>query len=417
MRRRLITSNPINPFREGQVVKQTYPIREYGYFVAEKDVPDDANRPDSDGLSIPSSDVEKPNLDRVKLPSRTFCQLEKFITSNRSKSMDAAEMMKIDSRKDVGKIITAQNYVGVITLKDGTNFEILPKIVTGVKDDHHDMTERTKGLLVNMLRTLRVFSGKTLQSSHVDIKRMNIFEIFINMFINEMIQIVKRGLKCDYDTITENEKFLKGKLLFSQHIKHNYCHKERFFIQYDVYNLNRPEHRIMKTTLLKLYSLTSSSQNKRDLNRLLEEFRSVEPSADYKRDFVMFVPDRRLKDYERALSWCRIFLLGKSFTPFSGDEGASAVLFDMNALFERYVAYHLNKILPKDEFSLSVQDTSYHLFEEPEKTFLMKPDIVVRHRTGKAVYIMDTKWKILDKEKPNNGIKRDDMNQMFAYHL
>ena len=54
-------------------------------------------------------------------------------------------------------------------------------------------------------------------------------------------------------------------------------------------------------------------------------------------------------------------------------------------------------------------------FNEPGKKFLMKPDIVVKRKSDKAVFVLDTKWKLLDAGKANYGISQADMYQMYAY--
>jgi 5-methylcytosine-specific restriction enzyme subunit McrC len=125
--------------------------------------------------------------------------LEEFILSNQGSDADALELMGLSARKGVGKIITAKNYVGIITMKDGTTIEILPKIYS--ETDHDESGVRTKKLLIDMLKTLRDIPYKTLQTSNVNIEKMNIFEIFIRMFIDEMFFIVKRGLKHSYETV------------------------------------------------------------------------------------------------------------------------------------------------------------------------------------------------------------------------
>ena len=62
------------------------------------------------------------------LPEGTFDALEDFVLSNNNRDTDALDIMGISVKKGIGKIITAKNYVGVITMKDGTTIEILPKI-------------------------------------------------------------------------------------------------------------------------------------------------------------------------------------------------------------------------------------------------------------------------------------------------
>ena len=368
-------------------MRKTYQIAEYGSFVRDKEV-----------------------LGSISLPPDTFDALENFVLSNSSDDADALELMGISARKGVGKIITAKNYVGVVTMDDGTTIEILPKIFS-----HETITEgKVKKLLVDMLKTLRNAPFKSLQSTNVNIDKLNIFEIFIRMFVDEVFYIVKRGLKCDYETIQSNESVFKGKMVFAGQIKHNYAHKERSFVEYDEFNTNRAENKILKSTLSYLYKSTTSSKNKSDIKTLLNAFSDVDESKDYQADFSKIFPDRKTADYQTALLWSKVFLMGKSFTSFSGSEVAFALLFPMETLFESYIAAQLKKMLGHSGYTLSAQDKTYHLFDEPRK-FLMKPDIVIKNKALGQVFVMDTKWKVLSNAKANYGISQADMYQMYAY--
>ena len=366
---------------------RTYQITEYGSFVRGKKA-----------------------LGSISLPPNTFDALENFVLSNRTENTEALEIMNISARKDVGKTITAKNYVGLITMYDGTTIEILPKVFS-----HETVTEyNVKKLLINMLKTLRSAPFKTLQSANVNIEKLNIFEIFIRMFVDEVFCIVKRGLKCSYETIQSNENIFKGKIVFTNQIKHNYAHKERSYIEYDEFNTNRSENKILKSTLNYLYKNTTSFKNKSDIKTLLNAFSNVDESKNYQSDFSKITPDRKTADYRTALLWSKVFLMGKSFTSFSGSEVAFALLFPMETLFESYIAVHLKKALNHSNYTLSAQDKTYHLFDSPKK-FLMKPDIVIKNNKSDKIFIMDTKWKILSDTKANYGISQADMYQMYAY--
>lgn len=366
----------------------TYTITEYGSLVAGCDIKDCKG-----------------------IPERVFNALENFILSNRNKETDALELLGIYARKGIGKVITAKNYVGIIAMKDGTTIEILPKIYSREAGDD----VRAKKLLIDMLKTLHNSPCKNLQSSNVNIAKMNIFDIFIRMFINEVFFIAKRRLRRGYETVSENSGVFKGKLIFSEHIKRNFAHKERSFVEYDMFSSNRAENKVIKVALLYLYRRASSVKNKTDIKTLLGFFNDVEPSEDYKTDFKGIIDDRNMKDYKQALAWSRIFLDGKSFTSFSGSEVSLALLFPMEALFESYITKLLKKELNGKEFSVSAQDKTHYLFDEPVRKFLIKPDIAVRRKSDNEVFIFDTKWKLLSDNKPNLGIAQPDMYQMYAY--
>ena len=371
-------------------MKNIYTIKEYGSFCAKQGIP---------GYQY--------------LPEPIFSRLEEFILSNQGSDADILELMGLSARKGVGKIITAKNYVGIITMKDGTTIEILPKIYS--ETDHDESGIRTKKLLIDMLKTLRDIPYKTLQTSNVNIEKMNIFEIFIRMFIDEMFFIVKRGLKRNYETVEENANFFKGKMKFSQQVRYNLAHKERNYVEYDAFTANRPENRLLKATLQYLYKHSLSPKNRNDIKILLGSFGEIEASVDYKTDFSKYIPDRNMKDYTTALMWSRVFLMGKSFTSFAGSEVAVALLFPMETVFESYIATLIKKELVPKGYAIAVQDRKFHLFDEPDKKFLLKPDIVITRKSDGAQFIIDTKWKILSESKANYGISQADMYQMYAY--
>ena len=90
-------------------------------------------------------------------------------------------------------------------------------------------------------------------------------------------------------------------------------------------------------------------------------------------------------------------------------------MFPMETLFESYVAANLKRIINPMEYSVSAQDRGYYLFDTPKK-FSLRPDIVIRRQSDDAVFVMDTKWKLLtDAPQSNYGISQSDMYQMYAY--
>jgi 5-methylcytosine-specific restriction enzyme subunit McrC len=77
------------------------------------------------------------------IKKETFDSLEKFVLENEK----TAQYLKITTKKGFGKVLQAQNYVGVIQTKDGTTIEILPKIKNAT-------IEKSKDILIKMLKTL-----------------------------------------------------------------------------------------------------------------------------------------------------------------------------------------------------------------------------------------------------------------------
>jgi len=348
----------------------------------------------------------------ISLSENTFDQLERFILANRSdRDTEVLDLMSIGSRRGIGKIISAKNYVGLITMNDGTEIEILPKIYSV----HSDNQNEIKKVFLEMLKTLRDVPYKTFNVSHLKVDKMNVFEVFIRMFIEEAFILAKRGLKSAYVSCSENEKFCKGKLIFSKHITNNHCHRERFYVEYDIFSTNRPENRLIKSTIAFLQHKTASARNKKDLSLLNMWFDGIDCSANYENDFSQYIKNRNISEYDKIMKWCRLFLFNRSFTSFAGSEVAYALLFPMEIVFESYVAARLKKRLDMNRYSIKTQDKQFHLFDQPAKKFSLRPDIVIKDKSNGTVTVMDTKWKQLATDRHNYGISQADMYQMYAY--
>lgn len=342
------------------------------------------------------------------LNQKTFEELESFILAfSEHEQAEAMDFLKISVRRHVGKVIQARNYVGLIQMKNGFQIQILPKVSSSEVED-------TKKTFLQMLRSMKDFPSKVFNEAHLKIDKMNLYEIFINMYIQEVRNLMKKGLRSVYLPVQDNLNYYKGKLNVGEHIKRNLIHKERFYVGYDEFDINRPENRLIKSTLLKLQKLSSSTANLKEIRQLLLHFEMVKSSSNYTRDFSLVVIDRNTKDYETLMRWSKVFLLNQSFTTFSGNTTARALLFPMEKVFEAYVAKHLKQALADLPWEVSTQDRGYYLFDQPKK-FALRPDIVVT-RDDQSAIVLDTKWKsLINQPRKNYGISQADMYQMYAY--
>ena len=333
------------------------------------------------------------------IDKKDFFDIENFILKN---SDENAPFLRIASGVG-GKFIQARNYVGVLQTKSGLTIEILPKIADKTN------AERSKAVFIKMLRTLKNFPFKSSNLASLKIQNLPLLEIFISMFLCELEALVKKGIKSDYVALEENLNFLKGKLNINEQIKRNSIHKERFYVGYSEFLSDIKINRIIKTTLKFLYKKSNSSKNQQKIREILFIFDEVSTCEDYKNFFTNYALNRQVRHYEQTLLWCKIFLLGDTFTPHKGDDLAFALLFDMNALFESYVGNFIKKKLP----GTILQHQEKYLIEKPRE-FRLKPDIFLE---GK--FIADTKWKIIRQDnnegEKKNKISQADLYQLYAY--
>ena len=318
------------------------------------------------------------------------------------------EFLKL-GRDKKGDFLQAQNYVGIIQAKNGDSLEILPKIHDNDNSNNEEAVENSKKILLTMLKTLKSHPFKNINIANLKSLNLPLLEIFISMFLDEVSKLIKIGIKSDYVELEDDLKFLKGKLNINEQIKRNSVHKELFYVEYSEFLNDIKINQIIKTTLKFLYKKSNSSKNQQKIRELLFIFDEVSMCNNYKNFFTNYTINRQVKHYEQTLLWCKIFLLGNSFTPHKGDDLAFALLFDMNALFESYVGNFIKKKLP----DTILQHQEKYLIEKPRK-FRLKLDIFLE---GK--FIADTKWKIIrqdiNESEKKYKISQADLYQLYAY--
>ena len=344
--------------------------------------------------------------------------------------------------------LRARNYVGLIQTKSGFCLEILPKTFRTASENEgfeirnctcthplapsaregeslsNDDTKpkkcqvcKAKDLLLKMLKTLKNSPFKQSHISNLKTQNAHLLEIFVIMFLNELETLIKKGLKSDYIECEQNRTFLKGKLLFTQNLKHNFAHKERFFTASDEFIADIAPNRLIVSTILLLSKCNFSAKTSGRILQSRFVFDKISPSQNYDKDFAKCVNLRHFKAYELILLWCKIFLKKQTFTAYQGSQNAFALLFDMNELFESFVAWHLKRYVAQKGYKCQIktQESSKYLLEVGgEPKFQIKPNIVCR-KDSAVIFIADTKWKILDFNRNDYGIAQSDLYQVFAY--
>ena len=264
-----------------------------------------------------------------------------------------------------------------------------------------------------MLKSVKDYQdiGKIFNEAYLEEKKLPLLEIFISMFLSELESLIKKGIKSDYLSVSQNSKFFKGKILISQNIKKNLIRKDRFYISYDEYNVNRPENRLIVSTLNLLLRLSTSWPNKKKIMKLLKYFDGIKASKFIKQDLNSVKIDRTTMHYSRVMELAELFLLGKGFTNFSGRNKVISILFPMEKLFESFIYLKLKEHLQGG--TIDAQVTEKYIFEEP-KRFNLRPDI--RIFLNNKSFILDTKWKKLNNSLAGNfGVDGNDMSKMYTY--
>jgi 5-methylcytosine-specific restriction enzyme subunit McrC len=339
--------------------------------------------------------------------SRTFDYFEQLCLKQ---SQEAPAFLRLCSHQGK-RAIQVQHYVGVMQSPFGESIEVLPK-VTRAAGDNTDDIQASRNALLNMLKTLKGFRHLQTNQAKIDKSGLPLFEVFISQFMASVNQLIKRGLRSDYVTQQGNLRFLKGKLLPAQQLRHNLVNKHQFYQEYDDYQLDRPANRLIHSALKKVVGYSKLNSNQRLGRELIFAFNEVPLSSQVKQDFAAVKLSRGMHYYNTPLAWAKLILSG--FTPLAmqGNVDAVSLLFPMHDVFESYVADVLGRHIPPD-FGLKTQASDEYLINHNGASLIqLKPDLLVyEHKFKTNKWVMDTKWKLFKNGRPD----KNDVYQMLAY--
>lgn len=311
----------------------------------------------------------------------------------------------------------ARHWVGVMQCGD-LCVEILPKAGEQATSQRHN--------LLVMLEVAGHAPQRKREQASQSLSNANLLEVFITRFATELLDLLGRGPQQGYVGREENCKVLKGKLLFSEHIKHNCARQDRFFVRHDEMSSDHLLNQILATTCESLLALVRGSALRKTLMRCLDYLEGVRPLALRTDHFDRLILTRQTAHWAPAISFCRLVHQGMAPDMRAGQRKDITLLFDMNALFEGFVTAlfgHLLNAQPEAGYQCVVQgkgQRKYLLHERLDATSTrshlhLKPDIMLVH-PHKPPLLIDTKWKRLRKEgSTRQHVAREDLYQMFGY--
>lgn len=290
------------------------------------------------------------------------------------------------------------SYVGVIQIS-GLTIEILPKA------DNSNNTDLWQNVLLHMLKVCKQIQVDTVSETQLKKRYNSILEAYFELYLQELEQLVKKGLIKQYKRQQSNQLALKGKMLFSKNIQKNIVHKERFYCEHQVYNKDHLIHQILRQGLQVLDGL--NTYNLKDkIKRLQFDFEGVKQTKITAIHFKKIKFNRKSQPYAKALDIAKMLILNYSPNINSGNDNMLTLLFDMNKLWEEYIFRILYKHKPQG-YRVSYQNSD--TFWEHKK---IRPDIVITNLEDEN-FVIDTKWKIVESNNPSDN----DLKQMFVYNL
>jgi len=314
-------------------------------------------------------------------------------------------------------------WVGVVQVP-GVQIEILPKIdaLAGAeaKPDSEEAQYEARRNLLYMLSVSGDVPVRSRDVARLAVRQAPLTETLAALFANRLRQELLRGPERAYQEHEANLRSFKGKLLVAQQVLHNAAHRERFYCRYDEFSDDTLMNRIFRAACRVLLEVTRTPATQDALWQCMLLLDNVTEVEIRDADFGLITINRQNERFEDVLRFCRLLLSGQTPTIQAGGSRTFSLLFDMNKVFEGFVAGFLNRYVAQRFADVEVLPHAghhkRHLMESDGLGVLrLEPDILVEGPEGPRL-VIDTKWKLLSSSRRGRGgVAESDLYQLYAY--
>ncbi|HEV2081793.1 MAG TPA: restriction endonuclease [Brevundimonas sp.] len=307
------------------------------------------------------------------------------------------------------KELCARQVVGVLAVP-GVELEILPKIDRLGEDG-------VRGVLIHMVAhawDLPIADGEAALFSR---QEKTLLEILIRLFCDRLFKAVHRGLSRRYLDHEDDLPSLRGRLNVQRQFTTNVITPNRLACGFSELSSDIALNQVLKGTVVELAKWSRSTRNRRLLLELELAFEGVSSLPRDRLPWDQVHLDRTDARYRELFDLARALMNRRWQTTTAGDMGGTALMFEMNTLFEAYLGRHMRAVGRAHRRAVALQGPrKFILFDENgSPRFATKPDIVVGGPDGP--HVIDTKWKRLQSADVDakRGVNQADVYQMLAY--
>lgn len=252
----------------------------------------------------------------------------------------------------------------------------------------------------------------------------NMPELLAKVLLNGCKHLLKTGLDCAYITQIEEQRGIKGKILFSDSLNRNSFQRGAAVAAFDDHHFDVLHNQLLKAALRKLLTIKSlDAELKKQLSLMLPKFNNISDIIPKMQDYSAVKIHRNNYFYSFLLSICRLLhehvLVNEQngnfkFRDFCRDERK------MPVLFEKFVRNFLNR--SQDTYKVSSETIQWQTDENIEaseaenfSTLLpvMRTDISLDSPDKKI--IIDTKY--YKNAFSVNRFQQEKFNEKHLYQL
>jgi 5-methylcytosine-specific restriction enzyme subunit McrC len=243
-------------------------------------------------------------------------------------------------------------------------------------------------------------------------------EFGVDATLNDLVAIMlarlverttRRGLLNGYQSEDEALQSPRGQILFQEQIRRRLGVAPPMEVRHDIFTPDIIENRLLGAAVRSLARLPlESALAKRELARAQGLFGGVTRMRYPRTDVPEVLFTRLNRHYQPAVALSQLILRAASLDLGTGGARGSALLIDMNDVFERFVRKALRAELGLDASTFPDQPPPMRLDEAGR--IRLKPDLCIV-RNGSVLWVGDAKYKRL----PSGAYVNADVYQLLAY--
>lgn len=317
------------------------------------------------------------------------------------------------------KGLRARGVVGVIASPD-CQLEILPKI-EGIGEENSVDNAKVRSRLIDMIAVAHDIRIDVGGITSLGWQRDTILEMLIRLYCSKLAEAVRQGLPQQYRSHEDDFPALRGRLNVTRQFSTLAVSPHKLACRFDARSPDIALNQVMLATICKLSRLAQASDNLRILRELRLRYADIREVAPDALRWDRIVLDRTTTQWRELVDMAKLFLDDRQQKTTAGPFSGYALLFEMNVLFEKYVARLFSRTLASYMgLSASAQGGLRPcLFykksgQETVGRFETRPDLIVR-QGGQIILVVDTKWKRIKDSDPKQGVSQADVYQLMAY--
>jgi 5-methylcytosine-specific restriction enzyme subunit McrC len=292
--------------------------------------------------------------------------------------------------------LTATSWIGVIELED-IAIEIRPKVP-----------------LDNILFMISFSLNRPgWHESQAELEPSDsLVEAVARLFATDVQRAIRRGVLHGYRLEEAALPVVRGRLRFDEQIRRRFGHFPPVEVRYDEFTDDILENQLIKAALTRVGQLRlRSDRTKRALTALDGVFRMVTPVAFLNHKLPDITYTRLNEHYRPAVELARLILRSTAFDVRHGTIQTTALLVDMNRVFEDFVAVSLRERLGATERTFPQGTRGRSLWLDEAGSFRLQPDLSWWIH-GRCRFVGDVKYKRLEGDARNA-----DLYQLLTYAI